>query len=445
MDNIDGLLTQQVSRPDSAILAGIVERYQHTRVYSEQLVEPLSEADAQLQSMPDASPAKWHLAHTTWFFETFILVKYVADYQVFKASFSYLFNSYYNGIGEQYPRHQRGLISRPALPEILAYRRYVDQAIQQYLCSLTLDNNKHTEDIVALLTLGIHHEQQHQELLLTDIKHALFQNPLLPQYISPPPTLAVDRLNASTHTSKHDAAWLYFDKGLYDIGYQGQQFCFDNELPRHSVFVADFALSQHLVTNAEYLAFIKDNGYQRPELWLSDGWAWRQQQATCQPLYWQQRDQQWYEFSLYGLLPLRLDQPVVHINYYEANAYACWAEKRLPTEFEWEVAAASLNAEQCASPPSLQPLVFNASSPQVLSGMLGQVWQWTSSSYSAYPGFATFAGAAGEYNGKFMSNQYVLRGSSCITPISHRRITYRNFFYAHQAWQFTGIRLAYSR
>ena len=429
--------------------ASIVIRYLKVRTQSLKLISPLSETDAQLQSMPDASPAKWHLAHTTWFYETFILLPYLKDYLPFDEAYNYLYNSYYNGIGEQYPRSQRGLISRPSLDDILSYRIFVDESIQRLFGSLDISDGTLIIELSDLLELGLNHEQQHQELLLTDIKHAFFHNPLLPTY-----------KNQSTGVVEAEAValeWLPVPKGLVSVGHDNQQFSFDNERPEHSVYIHDFTIASRLVTNGEYAKFIACGGYQNPEFWLADGWSWLQQQRAqkkkLQPLYWVSQDKKWFEFTLFGLQPLNSHQAVMHINYYEASAYANWSGARLPTEFEWETAARQTHARPHASTDmnaiNLHPEVSVANvvaGDEQLSGSFLQafdnVWQWTTSGYGAYPGFSPFSGLAGEYNGKFMSNQNILRGSSCVTPIGHARRTYRNFFYAHQQWQFTGIRLA---
>jgi ergothioneine biosynthesis protein EgtB len=380
-------------------------RFQTVRAASLALAEPLSDEDCCAQSMPDASPIKWHLAHTTWFFETFILERMEHGFKPFHPAFRVLFNSYYNGVGEKHPRPQRGLLTRPAMAEVRAYRANVDERMAILLSAGI------SSELAALITLGLQHEQQHQELMLTDVKHLLAQNPLLPAY----------RADAAPGAEPAGPlGWIGFEGGLADIGYSGDGFCFDNELPRHRVYVAPFELSSRLVTNGEYLAFVEAGGYRDPALWLAEGWDWINAQGIAAPLYWQRRGGRWQEFTLHGLAPLDLRAPAAHLSLFEADAYARWAGARLPTESEWEVASAE---------PRLQQL-------------FGHCWQWTSSSYAPYPGYRPVAGALGEYNGKFMVNQYVLRGSSQATPSGHARASYRNFFPATARWQFTGIRLA---
>ena len=388
--------------------ADLEARFSEVRRQSERLCEGLSAEDCAQQSMADASPLKWHLAHTTWFFETFILDRHAAGYRPFRPEFRYLYNSYYNAVGEQYPRPQRGLISRPGLEEVRAYRGHVNDALQRVLGGEALP-----ADALALIELGLNHEQQHQELMLTDFKHLLSLNPLAPAYRGPLPAPAA---------TAAPLAWTAFEGGLVEIGHDGTGFAFDNETPRHKQHLAPFELASRPVTNGEYLAFVEDGGYRRPEFWLSEGWAMTCAQRWGAPIYWRRAEAGWREFTLRGLEPLDAARPVVHISQFEADAYARWASRvhgatRLPTEFEWEVAAAG------------------ASLP-------GDVWEWTSSAYSPYPGFRAVAGAVGEYNGKFMSNQDVLRGGSCATPRSHMRASYRNFFPSHARWQFSGLRLA---
>ena len=421
-----------------AVPSDLLARWQRTRSRSRMLAEPLSEEDCVVQSMPDASPIKWHLAHTTWFFETFVLEQYETDFVPFHNAFRILFNSYYNGIGEKHPRAQRGLLTRPTLAQVREYRHNVDLRIAA-LCQHGI-----SPDVASLLELGIQHEQQHQELMLTDLKHLLSCNPLSPAYWD-----AATADSAAVHTGAVLAkaevaalAWHAFAPGVVEIGYAGSGFHFDNETPRHRQFIEPFALASRLVSNGEYLAFIADGGYRNPVHWLADGWDWCQGSGLQQPLYWQQVDGQWHEFTLFGLQALNLQAPACHLSYFEAAAYAQWAGARLPTEAEWEYAASSVPEALAKAGVALHP---GASGPELgLQQLYQTCWQWTSSSYGAYPGFAACAGAIGEYNGKFMVNQYVLRGSSCFTPQGHARATYRNFFGASARWQMTGIRLAKS-
>ena len=385
----------------------VINQYRHVRAVTESLVESLSDADMTAQSMPDASPAKWHLAHTTWFFETFILKVYASDYEVYDESFAYLFNSYYESAGPRHLRSQRGLITRPSKDEVFAYRTYVDEAMM-----ILIDTQYGSNDeLNFLLQLGLNHEQQHQELLQTDILHLFAQNPLRPVFDA----------SQSFDLKVQNKQWLTFPESLEMFGHSGAGFAYDNESPRHKFYVHAFEIAPDLITNREWLAFIKDGGYSNPMLWLSDGWATVKTEDWQHPLYWEQRDGEWFEMGLNGLQALNLDAPVKHISYFEADAYATWSGHRLPTEYEWEIAAQ------------------NSSD---LKNAFDSVWQWTRSPYVAYPGFKVAEGAVGEYNGKFMCNQFVLRGSSMVTSEDHARISYRNFFYPHQRWQFTGLRLA---
>ena len=411
------------------VTPALLERFHATRRYSVSLTDCLSEEDCCAQSMPDASPIKWHLAHTTWFFETFILERFEPDFQPFHQAFRVLFNSYYNGVGDRHPRPQRGLLTRPSTDEVIAYRHNVDARMGRLLQRAV--SNESSGELAALTGLGIQHEQQHQELMLTDIKHLLSMNPLFPAYKAEMP---VDEGKGV------ELQWLNFDASVVEIGHSGEGFCFDNETPRHRQFVEAFSLASRLVTNAEYAAFIAAGGYRDPSLWLSEGWDWVRTQQLTQPVYWHRaEDGNWQEYTLFGLHKLRPAAPAVHISYFEADAYARWAGARLPTEFEWEQAAAMHSSASDA--PALHPAI--ARHPG-LTQMTGSGWQWTSSSYAPYPGFVPAAGAIGEYNGKFMVNQYVLRGSSCATPAGHARTTYRNFFPATARWQFSAIRLAKS-
>lgn len=398
--------------------------YAAVRSRSLKLAEPLSPEDCCAQSMPDASPIKWHLAHTTWFFETFILEAREADFTPFDPAFRVLFNSYYNGIGARHPRPQRGLLTRPSLDAVKAYRLDVDRRIGALL------GDGIDEALAGLVELGLQHEQQHQELMLTDVKHLLAQNPLWPAYAAGP-------LDPAEPAPPLD--WIAFDGGLAEIGYGGTGFCFDNELPRHRTYVAPFALAARLVTNGDYLAFVEAGGYRDPALWLAEGWDRVCAGEITRPLYWVEQDDGWHEFTLHGLQPLDPARPVTHVSLYEADAYARWAGARLPTEAEWEFAARQASVRSGAAH---HPAAALANHGAGLQQMFGACWQWTSSSYAPYPGYAPAPGAIGEYNGKFMVNQYVLRGASCATPDGHARPSYRNFFPSGARWQFTGIRLA---
>ena len=404
-------------------------QYSTIRNFSESLCKPLEIEDFCLQSMPDTSPVKWHLAHTSWFFETFLLEPFVEDYKPFNKKFNYLFNSYYNSVGKQYPRPQRGLQSRPSVAEIFQYRKYVDEQMKQLL------NADHPQRsmIEYRLELGLNHEQQHQELLLTDLKHAWSYNPIEPVY-QPSKTQSVISVNTVPNLG-----WNEFDSGLYVMGGSAGQFCFDNELPEHKVHLVDFQIANRLITNGEYLKFVESGCYQDPSHWLSEGWTVIQQQQWQHPIYWHNRKGKWYEFSLQGMQPLDPNLPACHLSYFEADAYARWADARLATEFEWELAAKNHQLEgNFAESAEFHPTAATAVNQQ----FFGDCWEWTSSAYAAYPGFTTAPGAIGEYNGKFMCNQMVLRGGSCVTSSSHIRQSYRNFFYTDARWQFSGIRLA---
>jgi len=383
--------------------------------------------------MPEVSPTKWHLAHTTWFFETFILKKWVPGYRDAVPEYAYLFNSYYNAAGAMHRRDLRGLISRPTVDETKKYRASIDADIDDLISGA---DEKLFRDIEPILTLGIHHEQQHQELLITDIKHVFAQNPLYPVF---------RRREIDDHKIDIEPLkFVEFDEATIEIGHDGKDFSYDNESPRHRALVLPFSLANRLITNAEYLKFMADNGYSRSELWLSLGWTTVNEQNWGAPLYWVERDGEWWNFTLSGLRQVDPNEPVTHLSYFEADAYANWAGARLPTEFEWERAAAKIDIDgNFVETERFHPAALNKTPHgQQLAQMFGDVWEWTRSSYSPYPGYRAGPGALGEYNGKFMCNQYVLRGGSCATSRTHIRKTYRNFFQPDKRWQFTGIRLA---
>jgi ergothioneine biosynthesis protein EgtB len=459
----------------------LARRLAESRTQSVELIAGLSDADLTVQSMEDASPAKWHLAHTTWFFEEFVLGTYGRAYRPFDARYRFLFNSYYETVGARHPRPQRGLLTRPAIGEILAYRAHVDAAMEALLASPLPAPALH------LIELGIQHEQQHQELLLTDLLHLFAQNPLRPAWRSSGRSTAADEAAAAAphagspifgesvpHTGSptsvdsapglESPAWVEFDGGCFEVGHDGGGFAFDCETPRHRVLLEPYALADRLVTNREWLSFIEDGGYQTPQLWLADGWKQVQEAGWQAPFYWRDHASgegpqgraaqggsppafpaagRWRAMSLFGETDIDLDAPVTHVSYFEADAFARWAGARLPTEFEWEVAARRQPVSgNLASAGLYRPRAATLDRQAPLRQIYGDVWEWTASAYSAYPRFRTAAGAVGEYNGKFMSGQFVLRGGSCVTPAGHVRASYRNFFYPHQRWQFTGLRLA---
>ena len=471
--------------------AGVDQRARYARIrgITESLAEPLAVEDYVVQSMPDVSPTKWHLAHVTWFFETFVLMPHLPEYEPVNPAYQYLFNSYYLGAGERHCRDQRGYISRPTVAEVYAYRRHVDEAMDRLL----RDGGTDPVEVARVVEIGLHHEQQHQELLLTDIKHVLSVNPLRPAYradghpggsldsksVQPSAPLDSKRPQSgtpldstylqpdidldskhpqpgtpldSTHLQPSSAeaaslAWVHFPEGLVEIGADGDAYTFDNERPRHRHFVEAFDLASRPVTNGEFLAFMEDGGYERGELWLSEGWATAQARGWTEPFYWEKKDGEWWTYTLEGARPLQLDETACHLTYFEADAYARWADARLPSEQEWEVAAQGVTvAGNMAGRGRFHPEVAksphqNGQAP-ALQQMFGDVWEWTRSQYSPYPGYQALPGTLGEYNGKFMSNQFVLRGGSCVTPDDHIRPTYRNFFPADAAWQFSGVRLA---
>ena len=407
-----------------------IERYQQVRSFSEYLCQPLVTEDYVVQSMPDVSPTKWHLAHVSWFFETFLLSPAISGYKSLHPQYAYLFNSYHNTLGERHCRPKRGLISRPTVEETYQYRKYVDEQVLELLTKI---DEERLQQLAPIITLGFHHEQQHQELVLTDLKHVLSCNPLAPVY----------RARPRAHTSNVPALeWISFPEGIYWVGHEGEGFAFDNEGPRHREFLEPFQLASRLVTNGEYLEFIEDGGYQNPLLWLSEGWSTVRAEEWEAPLYWEKHDGHWETMTLSGMREVDKAEPVCHVSYFEADAYARWADARLPTETEWEVAAQGVPiAGNFVDNGLYHPTPATAESGK-LAQMYGDVWEWKQSSYSPYPNFKPGPGAIGEYNGKFMCNQYVLRGGSCATSLSHMRPTYRNFFPSNAQWQFMGMRLA---
>lgn len=388
----------------------LLRLYRRVRADTARLAAPLSDADATVQSMPDASPAKWHLAHTTWFFETMVAVPNSPGYRLFDDRYGFLFNSYYETVGARQPRPLRGMLTRPTLEEVAAYRRHVDSAVE------TLLESGPSAEVLDLIELGCHHEQQHQELLLTDILHLFAQNPLRPAYAPSEPA------SNARKTSAEPARFHMFDGGIVEIGHSGDGFAFDCEGPRHRTLVEPYALADRLVTNGEWIAFMQDGGYRNPLLWLSEGWATVQAEGWWSPLYWEEHDGEYWTMTLRGMQPVDRAAPVVHVSYFEADAFAHWAGARLPGEAEWEHAATSPDRE--------------------LRQLSGDAWQWTRSAFAPYPRFAPGPGAVGEYNGKFMCGQFVLRGGSCATPAGHTRASYRNFFPPSARWQFSGLRLA---
>ncbi|OFZ99341.1 MAG: hypothetical protein A3H35_07055 [Betaproteobacteria bacterium RIFCSPLOWO2_02_FULL_62_17] len=410
-----------------AVSKRLTGRFAAVRDASLALAAPLTEEDCCAQSMADASPVKWHLAHTTWFFETFVLEKYEPDFRPFHPAYRVLFNSYYNGVGEKHPRPQRGMLTRPPLALVREYRSDVDQRIGK-----TIENHGHEPEFRGLMDLGINHEQQHQELILTDLKNLLSLNPLAPVYRA---------AAAQAAQSGSPLSWVGFERGMVLIGARDDQFCFDNELPRHEQYLGAYALGSRLVTNGEFLEFIEAGGYRDAGLWLSEGWNWVQNNGIVHPIYWSREGDDWREFTLAGMRALDPRVPVSHVSYFEADAYARWAGARLPTEAEWEHAAVGYPIEgNFLDDGRNHPAA--AAAGEGLAQLFGDLWEWTSSSYSPYTGYRAPEGAIGEYNGKFMVNQYVLRGGSCVTPRGHIRASYRNFFPTAARWQFTGIRLA---
>lgn len=416
----------EATRKSSPTNCEFAERFVGTRGLTVELAEPLSDADATVQSMPDASPAKWHLAHTTWFFETFLLRDHVSGYALHDPAWPFLFNSYYEAEGGRVPRASRGLLSRPSLADVIAYREHVDAALLDAMPVLL-------ERCPELVELGLNHEQQHQELMLTDLKHMLSCNPL-------GPAMWPDVSGAAERIPPEPLQWHALPGGIVETGHQGGDFAFDCETPAHRSFLNPYLLADRPVNCGEWAAFIEDGGYETASLWLSDGWSWVKEEAVAAPLYWQRDGGEWRQFTLQGWRDLDPSAPVSHISFYEAEAFAQWAGARLPTEQEWEVAAKAHDPSAGNQLDHAGPVAPRADSG--LTSLFGNVWQWTGSAYRPYPGFRPAEGAVGEYNGKFMSGQFVLKGASCATPRGHSRASYRNFFYPHQRWQFTGLRLA---
>jgi ergothioneine biosynthesis protein EgtB len=423
-------------RPSLTPVEDLRARFHQIRSFTNALCTGLEAEDYVVQSMPDVSPTKWHLAHTTWFFETFILKKFISRYRPEIQDYAYLFNSYYNAAGDMHRRDLRGLISRPTVQETQRYRMSVDSHINDLLSDA---DEKLLDEIEPILVLGIHHEQQHQELLITDIKHVFAQNPLYPVFRGRDPAL-----RRPDGGARRPYQFVDFEETTIAIGHNGDGFVYDNEGPRHQALVPAFSLASRPVTNGEYIEFIEDNGYTRPEFWLSLGWMTVNEQRWQTPLYWTKRDGVWWNFTLSGFRTVDESEPVTHVSYFEADAYANWTGARLPTEFEWERAALDCPVEgNFVEDENFHPRALSTSGHDLrLHQMFGDVWEWTRSSYAPYPGYRAVPGALGEYNGKFMCNQYVLRGGSCATSRSHIRRTYRNFFQPEKRWQFTGIRLA---
>jgi len=421
----------------------LLVEYSRIRANTQAMVECLDCEDMVIQTMPDVSPTKWHLAHTSWFWETFLLLDALDGYREYNRDYNYLFNSYYEAIGDRHRRDQRGFLSRPSLADVLGYRRHVDEAMSRLLATL---EGEALDRLEPLLRLGLAHEEQHQELILTDIKHVLSHNPFAPKAFAERGAGAADAADAADAPDAADetgASWVGFDGGVFSFGAEGTAFQFDNEGPRHEALLTPFALADRPVTNGEYAAFIRDGGYRTPSLWLSDGWARVNAEAWQAPLYWHERDGMWREFTLHGEVAPRPDAPVAHLSFYEASAYAEWAGARLPDEREWEYAALhAAGPDGRFAAPGFSAHPGGCEPGSGLRQMFGGVWEWTRSDYAPYPRYRPAPGAVGEYNGKFMSGQYVLRGGSCATSQGHVRPTYRNFFPPQARWQFSGLRLA---
>ncbi len=427
-DGIPSSIDQKGITADRKILT---ESYLKVRNFTEELCKPLVTEDYVVQTMPDVSPAKWHLAHVTWFFETFVLKKSKKDYREFHPLYNFIFNSYYVQVGPRHTRAHRGHLTRPTVKDIYNFREYIDKNMIELIGD---SDEKTLGEIAPVIEIGLNHEQQHQELMLTDIKHVFSVNPLHPLY---------SEKEFPVFENIPGMKWASHNEGLYEIGHNGKSFCYDNETPVHKEFIKSFSIGSRLVTNGEYMEFIKDGGYKNTPLWLSDGWATVEREGWEAPMYWEEIDGQWWNFNLTGYKKVNPGDPVCHVSFYEADAFARWAGHRLPTEAEWEVALANVSQNgNFVEEKNFQPVALNENSGEPVQQMYGDVWEWTGSAYLPYPGYKPLPGALGEYNGKFMSGQMVLRGGSCATSVTHIRKTYRNFFYPASRWQFMGIRLA---
>ena len=408
----------------------LAQHYKTIRMFSEDFCKTLVTEDYVIQSIPDVSPTKWHLAHTSWFFEAFVLSEVDKNYKSLHPQYNFLFNSYYVKVGKRHARPQRGLLSRPTVKEVYEYRSYVDEKMNEFFKNA---DDELFDSIAIVINIGLHHEQQHQELMVTDIKHVFSCNPLHPKLIDAP---------EKVQTNVPKINWIQYEGGLKEIGFTGDGFFYDNEQPRHKAFLNDFNLASRLITNGEYIEFINSGAYDKDELWLSDGIATVRQNDWNAPLYWENKDGEWWHYTLQGFRKVILDEPVVHVSFYEAEAFARWSGARLTTESEWEIASQNLEVDGNFVESGLYHPKSLTEKKEGLNQMYGDVWEWTRSDYSPYPGYKIPEGAIGEYNGKFMSGQLVLRGGSCATSITHIRNTYRNFFYPSSRWQFMGIRLA---
>lgn len=430
MKNRSEILTLNDEAVSTLSREHLLNRFKVIRNFSLEICKPLITEDYVIQSIPDVSPTKWHLSHTSWFFETFVLNEASGNYKSLHPQYAYLFNSYYIQAGKRFERPNRGLLSRPSVKEVYQYREYVDSNMLEFL----ENNDEETfRKLAPVVEIGLHHEQQHQELMLTDIKHVFSINPLHPIY-----TETEDKRIGNIAPVK----WVPFEEGINNIGHDGKSFSYDNETPLHKEYIKAFSLASRLITNGEYIKFIEDGGYKKPELWLSDGAATVDKEKWSAPLFWEKIDGEWWNFKLTGFKKVNPSEPVCHVSFYEADAFARWAGARLPTEAEWEVAASNLDIKgNFVENRNFHPIPVSEDNDE-LKQMYGDVWEWTRSSYSPYPGYKTLAGALGEYNGKFMSSQMVLRGGSCATSETHVRKTYRNFFPPNARWQFMGIRLA---